>query len=325
MNHAIKILAGLVLAGLLITGGCSKGSTQNGEDISKRISLASQLEEKGLYDEAALEYEAALETPGLSPAKRSNLYYILGNLHYEKKKDYEKALANFIRAKHYNPQSPELQKITEKTVVCLERIGRSLDARNVLSDATYLAGEETREFTGKTVAQIGDRKITMGELNNEIQKLPPETQKKLGRDDKEKLEFLRQYVQKELLYNMAKRSGFDKDQEIRQQMEDLEKMLLVQKVYQTNVTDKISVTPDEVRLYFKAHKDDLAKAETRSDGKKTSDTKQTVLSDDQMFEKNAQKIMNMIRMEKASKKEAELLEKLMRSDQVIIFEGEFNK
>lgn len=325
MNHAIKILTGFIMAGLLITGGCTKSSPQDNEDAAGRISLAAQLEEKGLYDEAAREYEEAIKAPGLSPAKRSNLYYILGNLYYEKKKDYEKALANFIRAKHYNPQSPELQKITEKTVICLERIGRSLDARNVLSDATYLAGEETRQFTGKSVAQIGDRKITMGELNNEIQKLPPEAQKNLGSDDRDKLEFLRQYVQKELLYNLAKRSGYDKDQEIRRRVEDIEKMLLVQKAYQTNVAEKISVTPDEARLYFKAHKDELAKAETRADENKTSDTGKAVLSEDQLFEKNAQKIMNMIRMEKAGKHEAELLEKLMRSDQVIIFEGEFNK
>lgn len=325
MIHGVRILAGFVIAGLMITVGCSKGSPQNNEDVTGRISLAAQLEEKGLYDEAVREYEEALKGSGLSPAKRSNLYYILGNLYYEKKKDYEKALANFIRAKHYNPESPELQKITEKTVICLERIGRSLDARNVLSDATYLAGEETRQFTGKVVARIGDRKITMGELNNEIQKLPSETQKSLGRDDKEKLEFLRQYVQKELLYNMSKRSGFDKDQDIRQRVEDIEKMLLVQKVYQSQVADKISVTQDEARLYFKAHKDELIKAETRAEGDKTSDTKQAVLSDAQLFEKNAQKIMNMLRMEKAGKKEAELLEKLMRSDRVIVFEGEFNK
>ncbi|MBN1900672.1 hypothetical protein JW926_05015 [Candidatus Sumerlaeota bacterium] len=325
MNHATKILSGLLMAVTLLAWGCAKGSTQSAEDASKRISLAAQLEEKGLYDEAAREYEAALETPGLTPAKRSNLYYILGNLHYEKKKDYEKALANFIRAKHYNPESPELQKITEKTVVCLERIGRSLDARNVLSDATYLAGEETRESSGKLVAQIGDRKITMGELNNEIQNLPPEAQKKMGSDDKAKLEFLKQYVQQELLYNLAKRSGYDKEPGVRKRAEDFEKALLVQKAYQTNVTDKITVTPEEARLYFKAHKDELAKAETQSETGKTSDTKQAILTDEQLFEKSARKIMRMIQMEKSAQKESELLEKLMTSDKVIIFEGEFGK
>jgi len=308
---------------IMIAWGCgSKPNTEEG-DINRRISLAAQLSSKGLYEEAAKEYMAALSQKGLSDKKRSNICYILANLYFEEMKDYEKALANYIRAKHYDPQSQVMQKITERTVTCLERIGRSLDARNVLSDATYLAGEETRQFPGKVVAQIADREITMGELENEIQKLPEEMQKRFRNNNEEKLEFLRQYIQKELLWQMAKRSGFDKDPEIRRQAEDFEKMLLVQMVYNTHVNEKINITPEEARLYFKAHKQEFMKNETKSDTRLSTQTAQTTLSDEELFHKNAQRIMRELQGEKALKYESQLLENLMKSQNVIIFEGEF--
>ena len=313
----------LIVCAQFVLVGCSENKSVKPPDASSRISLAAKLIDKGLNDEAVTEYEAAIKSPTISAQKRSNLCYLIANIYFEKEKDYQKALAYYVRAKHHDPQSPVLQKITERTVTCLERIGRSLDAQNVLSNATYLAGEETRNFPGKIVAQIGDRKITMGELDNEIQKLPPEEQKRFLYDDAVKLNFLRQYVGNKLMYQMAKRAGYDKDEKIRQRLDDLEKMLMIQKLYKERVSDIVKITPEEVQLYFKAHKDEFAKPETRQVAGGTTQTKP--VSESEIFQRNARKIVAMLQAEKARKLEVKLLEQLMRSENVIIFEGEFEE
>jgi len=323
MNILKRIFMPFVLATALLLWGCSEKKGKNLEDIGSRISLASQLSSKGLYTEASEEYKAALNHPDMTDKKRSNICYMLGNMYYENLKDYEKALAWYIRAKHYDPESPALQQITERTVTCLERIGRSLDAQNVLSEATYLAGEETRFFPGKVVAQIGERKITMGELENEIQKLPPEYQKRFLANNQEKLAFLKQYVQKDLLFQMAQRAGLNKEPKIREQVGDFEKMLLAQQVYKTNVMDKINITPEEIRLYFDGHKEEIRKKEMQEQDSKTTDTKTAPLSEEDLFKKNAQLITNTLRAEKAGQQEQKLFETLLQSQNTIIYEGEF--
>lgn len=308
---------------LIIMTGCGKNTAITDEEVTARISLAAQMMDKGLYDEASVEYRAAFDTPGVSNKKRANISYLLGNLYFEKMKNYEKALGWYIRAKHYDPQSPVMQQLTERTVSCLERIGRSLDAQNVLSGATYLAGEETRREPGKTVAQIEGRSITMGELDNEIQKLPTEEQKKYRDNPEAKLEFLRQYVNNELLFNMAKRADYQKDPRLRERVENFEKMLMVSRIYKERVADAINISPAEVRQYFEAHKADLAKALARDGG--TSDTKTSAPPDTGLFEKTAPRIATLLKTQKAQEKESQLIEELMRTQKVVIYDGEFGK
>ncbi|MCX6999175.1 MAG: hypothetical protein NT106_02595 [Candidatus Sumerlaeota bacterium] len=307
----------------VIMTGCGKNTAITDEEVTARISLAAQMMDKGLYDEASVEYRAAFDTPGVSNKKRANISYLLGNLYFEKMKNYEKALGWYIRAKHYDPQSPVMQQLTERTVSCLERIGRSLDAQNVLSGATYLAGEETRREPGKIVAQIEGRSITMGELDNEIQKLPPEEQKKYRDNPEAKLEFLRQYVNNELLFNMAKRADYQKDPRLRERVENFEKMLMVSRIYKERVADAVNISPEEVRQYFVAHKADLAKTLAR-DGD-TSDTKTSALPDTGLFEKTAPRIATLLKTQKAQEKESQLIEELMRTQKVVIYDGEFGK
>jgi len=307
----------------VIMTGCSKNTATTDEEVTGRISLAAQMMDKGIYEEASEEYRAAFDSPGVSNKKKANISYLLANLYFEKMKNYEKALGWYIRAKYYDPQSPVMQQITERTVSCLERIGRSLDAQNVLSNATYLAGEETRHEPGKTVAQIEGRSITMGDLDNEIQKLPPEEQKKYRDNPEAKLEFLRQFVNNELLYNMAKRAGYQKDPKLLEQVENFEKMLIVSRIYKERVADAVNVTPDEVRQYFDAHKTDLAKALAKDN--KTSETKTSALPDAELFEKSAPRIATLLKTQKMQEKESQLLEELMKTQKVVIYDGEFGK
>ncbi|HOE62851.1 MAG TPA: hypothetical protein PKW18_06295 [Candidatus Sumerlaeota bacterium] len=318
-----RLWLGAVITALVLTG-CGSKSPSSDEAMTARVSLAAQLADKGLFEDAADEYREALEIKGLPDKKKSNICYLLGNLYFEKTKNYEKALAFYVRANYYDAQSAVSKQITERMVTCLERIGRSLDAQNVLSNATYLAGAETRRQPGRIVAQIEGRDITMGELDAEIQKLPAEEQKKLRDDPQAKLDFLRQFINQELLYQMAERAGYKKDARLRDQVEQFEKMMMVQRIYKEKVADGSEVKPEDVQLYFKAHKDDIAKSLAKADAS-TSGTSAVPLSENELFEKSASGIAAMLQSQKAQEKQARLLEELMKTHKVVIYDGEFQK
>lgn len=328
MNYELRMInyklwLGVIFAALTLAG-CGSKTPSSDEAMTARVSLAAQLADKGLFEDAADEYRAALEIQGLPDKKKSNICYLLGNLYYDKAKNNEKALSWYVRANYYDPQSSASKQITERMVTCLERIGRSLDAQNVLSNATYLAGAETRRQPGKIVAQIEGRDITMGDLDAEIQKIPAEEQKKLRDDPQAKLEFLRQFINQELLYQMAERAGYKKDARLRDQVEQFEKMMMVQRIYKEKVADGIQVTPEDVQLYFKAHKEEIAKSLAKADGS-TSGTKGETLSEKDLFEKSASSIAAMLQSQKAQEKQSRLLEELMKTHKVVIFDGEFQK
>jgi tetratricopeptide (TPR) repeat protein len=306
-----------VLLIIIAMSGCGKSKSGSAQDVAEKISLAAQLSAKGLHEEAASEYISLLENSRLEKNKKSNICYLIGNLFYDNLKNYKKALAWYIRAKHYDPKNPTMQKITERMVNCLEKTGRSLDAQNVLSKATYLAGKDTRTFSGKVVARMGDRDILMGELDNEIQKLPSEQQKKYRDDKNAKLQFLRQYVQNDLLYQMATRAGLDKNPEFRTRVMDFEKMMLVQQVYREKVSGKVKVNPEDIQRYFKAHIEEFRKSEKNEDGAEKE------IPDEDLLKKNAQLIMRKLHAEKSREHEARLLDQMMKSQNVLIFEGEF--
>jgi len=84
------------------------------------------------------------------------------------------------------------------------------------------------------------------------------------------------------------------------------------------------VKPEDVQLYFKAHKDDIAKSLAKADAS-TSGTSAEPLSENELFEKSASGIAAMLQSQKAQEKQARLLEELMKTHKVVIYDGEFQK
>ncbi|MCX7014377.1 MAG: peptidyl-prolyl cis-trans isomerase [Candidatus Sumerlaeota bacterium] len=243
-------------AGIAVLLRTPTGAAAGGEALEQRTQLASHLANEGLPQDALAEYDLALRLDSAPAKTKANMAYLAGNLAYDDLKDYTRALAYYERSLFYNatPETGVKRKMMERVAECQERMGKTLDASQTLSKSTYLAGQDTRTPKGAVVAKIGDRQITMGEIDEAIQRFPPETQKQFA-DPKAKRDFARNYVVQDLIVAKAKRMGLQNDPEVRRELDAAEKEVLAQTVFNREVAEKATVQPSEVELYYEQHKD----------------------------------------------------------------------
>lgn len=229
------------------------------------------LVENQLYDEAAAEYERLLAAPDLDDNQRANLCLIVADMYKDEAHDYAKALTYYLRLKHLHPKSKLADEVGPQVVECLERLGRSLDAQIELAAQTELEPGKTKGAPeGKAVvARIGQREITYDDLEKEIRKLPDYLRSQFDAPEK-KLEFLQSYLATELMYDKAKRLNLDKNPEIVEGAFQVKKSMMVQKLLEQEVQSAVKVTPEEVKLYYEAHKERYRKEQDGKDiGQKT--------------------------------------------------------
>ena len=225
------------------------------ERIDERIALASTMLNQGLPAEAVVEYGAALDLARGDSARKANICYLIGKTYFETLKDYEKALGYFARAKHFNANHPESARMEQWSVACLERLGRSLDARNRIARATALRPKEL-PTSGTIVARVGDQAITLSDLDAEIRRMPPSSQKYLA-EPKEKAAFLEQYVSRRLLVEAANRAGLQRDPKVLSDMDRARDDMLAQAYYQREIAGGVAVTPEEIKLYYDGRRDEF--------------------------------------------------------------------
>ncbi len=241
--------------------------------------LSEEYLNNGLYEKAIESYEKYLHSPRLSEQKKSNISYIIGNIYMDNLSDYKNAMASFVRAKVFSPEGGDASEINKKIVMCLERLGRSVDAEREMAKITTLEEEKPSTSLSKEqgiiIAKIGDRNITMAELNSELQKLP-EYIKENYKEESQRLEFLKQYIAGELLYDSAKRSGFDDDKDLIQALYSVKKQLMVEKLLKEKVASG-SKEPAKVdlNLYYEAHKDRYVEEEKDEEGNITQKRQRT--------------------------------------------------
>jgi tetratricopeptide (TPR) repeat protein len=232
------------------------GLSQAKLDVTQQQDFASELVDNKLYSQAVAEYDKLLDLGKLDKKKQANINYIVGNIYFDYLNDYENAAARFVKARFLNPESELKDKINKNLVICFERMGRSLEAQKQLERSTELSQTKTEKEGGVVVARIGNREITMIDLENEIEKLPPSVQTQF-KDRQGKLKFLQQYVGTELLYDTALRRGFDKDKEVIEGAFQIKKQLMINKLLTEEIPQDIQISEGEIKLYYDAHKDDF--------------------------------------------------------------------
>jgi tetratricopeptide (TPR) repeat protein len=251
----LTLLGVLLVLSILIYlrwGELSKGKL----DVSQQQDFAAELVDNKLYSQAVVEYDKLLDYGELEVKKQANINYIVGNIYLNYLRDYENAAARYVKARFLDPESELKDKINKNLVICFERMGRSLEAQKQLERSTELGQSETRKEGGVVVARIGEREISMTDLENEIEKLPPSAQAQF-RDKKGKLEFLQQYVGAELLYDTALRRGFDKDKDVTEGAFQMKKQLMINKLLTEQIPQDIQISEGEIKLYYDAHKEDF--------------------------------------------------------------------
>jgi len=107
----------------------------------------------------------------------------------------------------------------------------------------------------EVLAKIGNKTITAADLNKVISFYDPEQQKVIGQNPQIKENILWQMVRSTVVANIAKKKGFDKRPDIRNQQEMMVNNFLAAMYLQKEILDKITINDDKARSYYKDHID----------------------------------------------------------------------
>ena len=293
---------------LLLIVGCNQ-SQQPQLPVDAKLNLANAYYTNGLYEASAQEYLDYLNNYEVDANRRANTYYTIGNIYFERLNDYEQALTYFFKVKYLYPESPLQGEIGKKIVNCLERLNKTTDALRVVEQEAALDKESVKDnLPGKVLAEIGSRKITQGDLDFEISKLPVYVQEQF-RDKQHKKEYLQQYILQELLYDKAKRQQLDKDKSVVEGTFRAQKALMAEKILQAELQDKVKIEPADVELFYMAHKDRYAEKNDKGEVVRQKE-----------FHEVQQQAAQDLAMDRQQQAYQQLLSQLMKAENVKIYE-----
>jgi tetratricopeptide (TPR) repeat protein len=301
-------LQSLLIPVILVMTACG-GSPRPDVSAEKFREYANELYNKGLYAQAASEYEQYLQTYKVSKEDRANINYLIGDIYFERLKDYESALAAYLKVKVLYPDNSVVEEVTKKIVESLERLDRSADAQQALEETAVLNPSPTKERRpGAVVAKIGSREITLGDLEYEVNQVP-QAFRPPENDRKAKIDFLKRYIATELFYNTAVRKGLDKDKEVIEGAFQAKKQLMVQKLIQEEIAQRVNIEESDIELYYKANRDQYAKRDSTGD----------IISVPPLNEVRERVTKDLIR-ERQQKEYEALLQRMMAAQAVEVYE-----
>ena len=213
--------------------------------------LAGKLKSAGLILEAVKEYEDYLRTAPLDKKQLANLSYTLGKM-YMKEGKYEKALSLFYRTEIADPDTDLKTELGPKIINCLERTGKYNAAEYALNKRTS-SKDEKKAKTGQVAAIIGDEKIYAEDIDASIDEMP-EWMKKQVSTKEDKTEYLKKYVADELFFRKGIKLEYDKSPELRKRLARVERELIVNKVLEEEVKDKVKIEDRDLKNFFEANK-----------------------------------------------------------------------
>lgn len=121
-------------------------------------------------------------------------------------------------------------------------------------------GTDGAKKGGKTVAKVDDEEITTGELQDELDKLPPYLKGRVGTPEGRR-EFLDNLLTRRALMHEAASSGIEKDPQLQKQITEYKERLILQKLMQENIEKDPSINDEEIKKYFDAHPEEFKESE----------------------------------------------------------------
>lgn len=112
--------------------------------------------------------------------------------------------------------------------------------------------------SGKVVAEIGNEKITLDEVNDTIKTIPEQYQA-TAQAHKDML--LDSMINQKLLYAEASKLDFDKDPDVRKQLDAARKEILIKAYLKKEIEDTVKVTEEDAKKYYDANKDKFKEPE----------------------------------------------------------------
>jgi peptidyl-prolyl cis-trans isomerase C len=107
------------------------------------------------------------------------------------------------------------------------------------------------------LAKFGDKKITIADLDKVIGFLDAQKQQMIKQNPQLKEQLLRQLVQSYVIADLAKKAGYEKDADIAEQLEFFKDSFLANVYVKREIIDKIQISNDDIKAYYKEHEDEL--------------------------------------------------------------------
>jgi peptidyl-prolyl cis-trans isomerase C len=103
----------------------------------------------------------------------------------------------------------------------------------------------------KVLARISNKFLTLGEFKKKIEHLPAYYRDMVGRNKKR---FLDETIVEMMFYEEAIRQGLDNDKEVKEVLREAKKKILIAKLIQGEVENKLKIEEGEARKYYEDHK-----------------------------------------------------------------------
>jgi peptidyl-prolyl cis-trans isomerase C len=126
----------------------------------------------------------------------------------------------------------------------------------VVSTVAWDIGYAAEKNDKDVLARIGKKVITRQDLDVRIAGMPPEYQNRF-KSDEQRLEFLKLFVEAQLMAMEAKAEKIDKDKAMSLRIEDMITSLLAQEYMKQKFATVNKVTDKELESYFNTHKSEF--------------------------------------------------------------------
>ena len=130
----------------------------------------------------------------------------------------------------------------------------------IATGAACNKGATSAKKGGKTVAKVDSEEITTGELQDELDKLPPYLKGRIATPEGRK-EFLDNLLTRRALMHEAADSGIEKDPAIQKQITEYKERLILQKLMQENIEKDPQLSDEEIKKYFEGHPEEFKESE----------------------------------------------------------------
>lgn len=113
------------------------------------------------------------------------------------------------------------------------------------------------------VAKVGREKITLEELEGRLAQFPEESQAQLQKKEN-KIRVLEQMIDEEILYQKARKAGYQRKPEYKDQIANAKRQLLIAMLIQNEIDANAQVTNEDVQSFYNQNRDSYAPRELRS-------------------------------------------------------------
>ncbi|MCG3196885.1 MAG: Foldase protein PrsA [bacterium] len=230
---------------------------------------AAALKANQLYTQAAEAYDAYVAVGALPDSEKAKIDFNTGEMLLDQVGDIERALAHFVRVTDlYDGVDPALLKEARKHAAeCLEKLGRAGAAERQLVESARLksptSSEEALVEEKDILASIGARvRITRTDFEQAWKDLPAQVREQQfpGNEGREK--FLQELLSMRLFAEAARRKGLDRDPDFRRRLRDFEDSFLMSKLFEEEVSAKVTLPDSDLKLYYEAHREHYSDPES---------------------------------------------------------------